>query len=202
MSQLKVGDIQIDGTRVTIGASAAATRDSPPAASGAPLGTLARWTLTVPGSAGLYFAAGLALAVAGTMINVLLHAWTDPVGALAHGGALAPAGVGLLALGAAKRALRMHPRLLHRSALGSEAGAYLSTIRELLRKEDPNHTVGWIVSTTGWTEARVVHALALLRGQEQVEEKLDLISGQFYYCSGAPSIDPRSLDARIDTLTD
>jgi hypothetical protein len=201
MAKLQVGNIKIDGRNVTIGPEpsiSAAPRPLPPSPSAA-------HALTVfdrlPVSAGALLAVGGVLTVAGTVVNVALAAWNDPLGALVHGGILAPMGVGLVVAGAVKGWVRRRPRIRHAAALGADAEPYLATLRRLLAGADAGHTLAWITSQTGWADETAVHALALLRDRGELREELDLERGDFYYQAVHPSPAPRSLDARVGDLT-
>jgi len=201
MAKLKVGDIEIDGRNVTIGPHAPApvrsNANDPRASAAGAVSLLDR----IPVSAGALLALGGVLVLVGSVVNVALAAWSDPVGALVHGGILAPLGAGMIGSGATKAWIRRRPRIRHSAALGGDAEPYLSALRRLLEGADPRHTVPWIAARTGWAEETIVHALALLRDRGELVEELDLDRGEFYYQAVHPSPAPRSLEARVGDLT-
>jgi len=142
----------------------------------------------------------MAAAVVGAAVNAWFGAWSDPVGALLHGGFLAPVGFGLVVLGAAKH-FAGRPAVRHQAALGVDPEPYVARLGTLLALPRPQQTIEWISRQTGWTEETVVHALALLRERGQVQEELDLETGEFYYVhTPLPSPGPRDLDTRLGDL--
>jgi hypothetical protein len=200
MPRLQVGDIQIDGTKVVIGGqpmdgSRPAPAPTPPP--GSPL----RWVDRLPISASALVAIGAVLAVAGAAANMLYAAWADPVGALVHGGFLAPVGVGAIGAGVVKAWMRRNPAVRYRAELGHGAEQFISTLRPLLSIADPRNTVAHIAARTGWPEQRVVASLALLRERGELREELDLDTGQFFYQTVPNLPAPRNLDSRLGDLT-
>lgn len=207
MARLQVGDIQIDGSDIRIGGRnpglpEAAGTDAR-TGTGTDVSQAVRVLDHIPFSPRTLVMAGLAAVIAGTVVNVVLGAWNDPLGVLVRGGILAPLGVGIVMLGAAKQYLRRKPEVRHRAALGADADRYLDTLRQILAQPSPQQTIGWIGQRTGWPEADVVHALALLRTRGELLEEIDLESGEFYYVAQPQplTLGPADLDTRLGNLT-
>lgn len=205
MARLQVGDIQIDGSDIRIGGSNPGLPEAPRTETdtGTDVARAVRVLDRIPFSPGTLVAIGLAAAAVGTAINLVLGAWNDPLGVLMRGGLLAPLGMGIMVLGAAKQYLRRKPETRHRAALGGNADRYLDTLRQLLGQAAPHQTIGWIRQRTGWAEADVVHALALLRTRGELLEEIDLESGEFYYVAQPQplTLGPADLDTRLGNLT-
>jgi hypothetical protein len=201
MAKLQVGDITIDGRNVTIGPQVPIPAPARPPPDGASVAHAVSLLDRVPLSTGALLSIGGILAVVGTVVNVMLAAWNDPLGALMHGGILAPLGAGVVVAGVAKAWIRHRPRIRHAAALGGEAEPYLLTLRRILVGPDTRHTIAWIAGQTGWADESIVHALALLRDRGELLEELDLERGEFYYQAVQPSPAPRSLDVRVGDLT-
>jgi hypothetical protein len=205
MARLQVGNVRIDGSDVSVGTPAPAGTGRPADASvpGGDPGFAIRTLERIPVSAGLLAVVGIACMAAGTAINVMLSAWTNPAAALLGGGVLAPVGAGLLVAGAAKRFILRRAHLRHRAALGREWQRHRDTLRTLLSGTDPRQTVEWIAARTGWPEAAVLHTLALLREEGALTEELDTTSGAFHYtCRPVPAAaTPYDLTTRLDTLS-
>ena len=202
MSRLRVGNITIDGRNVTI--------DEPNPGLGA--GSTARG-LQQPGNAAaiqlldrvplppsVLAGGGVVLTVAGTVANVLLGVFDDPVGALLRGGMLAPLGAGLLAVGIAKMFVARRPDLRHAASLGPAAAPYVEELAALLRNRDVKQTVPWIVQRSGWPEDRVLRVLALMRSRGLIVEDMDPDTGEFFYFP-EPTPTPRDLDTRLGELS-
>jgi hypothetical protein len=200
MSRLQVGDILIEGTKVSIGG----TQPPPPLKAPVPEQPKredgALLLNRIPFAPRVLGVAGAASAVVGMAINAWFSAWSDPFGALLNGGFLAPVGFGLVALGAAKH-FAGRPAVRHRAALGGDPEPYIARLAPLLALPRPRQTIEWIGRQTGWPEETVVHALALLRERGQVQEELDLDTGEFYYVhTPLPSPGPRDLDTRLGDI--
>lgn len=212
MSRLRVGDIVIEGSSVSIGgknAFAPSPANSPQQPSSSPhqathlsphrepfLHGLSR----IPFASRLWVAAGSMTALVGVVLSVLLQAWSNPLGAVLNGAFLVPVGVGLIAVGATKHFIATRPALLHRAVLG-DPEPYRARLASLLARPRGEQTVEWIGQRTGWGEHEVVHALALLRQRGEIQEELDFDTGEFYYVYVSPSLPPRDLDTRLGDLT-
>lgn len=203
MARLEVGDIRIEGSDVRIGGVTPGAATAPANAGDAGIAAGLRVLDRIPFSGRFLILAGLAMAAAGTVINLALRAWTDPVGALTSGGVLAPLGVGVLVLGVLREYLRARPDVRHRAALGDAPDAHLDRLRELLREPGPHQTIPWITRATGWDEGAVLHALALLRSSGELLEEIDFDSGEFYYMAQPTPLtaSPANLDTRLGTFT-
>jgi hypothetical protein len=198
MSRIQVGDITIDGQNVQIESLKAQAR-VPQAGlaqpSSAPLlSTLAR----LPIRPALLAVAGAALVAAGTAVNIVVGVLADPLTALLRGGVLAPLGVGLLVLAGLKAYVGGRSPAVLAASLEGGSEQYLARLRPLLQGEPGACTVPALARTTGWPEATVVRALALLRGRGEVAEELDLDTGEFYYTT--LTLPPRDLDSRLGEL--
>jgi hypothetical protein len=204
MARLQVGDIAIDGSDIRIGGAKPGSPDGGDTTQSVEdLRSGIQFLDRVPFSGRFLIACGVVVAIAGTIINVALGAWNNPIGALMGGGVLAPLGIGIAVLGAAGEYLRRRPHLRHRAALVGDPQTYLATLRQLLAHSRPDQTVPWIVHRTGWSEGTVVHALALLRSSGELLEELDLDTGEFYYVvpTNPFTLAPADLDTRLGTLT-
>jgi len=207
MARLQVGDIEIDGSDIRIGGRNPGLPEAARSDAGTDTETdvarAVRLLDRIPFSPRTLVMAGLAAAIAGTVVNVVLGAWNDPLGVLVRGGILFPLGISVVTLGAAKQYLRRKPETRHRAALGDNADRYVDVLRKILAQASPQQTIGWIRQRTGWPEADVVHALALLRTRGELLEEIDLESGEFYYVAQPQplTLGPADLDTRLANLT-
>jgi hypothetical protein len=211
MARLRVGDIEIDGSSVSIGG----VPQIPAAPSAAPGTALAVTTHAGPGTAvavvsrtgpGTALTAApkpTALASAPPAAEGLDALATFPIGhrALIGGGALlvvaalfllvalqavigAPlvfTGLGAMTLGVLKQ------RALARRAAASaedeerELADHAARLRPLLLEAKPEQTVEWIVERSGLPEAVVVRTLVRMRDRDEIMEELNTETGDWYY---------------------
>lgn len=199
MARLRVGDIEIDGTRVTIGG---ADPVRPPSAPRGPVQPgnyrLLRLLQRLPVPASALLAVGVVLAAAGTVVNAVVGVTADPFGALVRGGVLAPLGFGVTCVALLKAYLARRPDIPLAAALGGDPEGYVERLRPLLHGEPLLRTVPALAGRAGWPESTVVRVLALMRERGEVEEDVDLDTGEF--CYAIASFPPRNLDARLGTL--
>jgi hypothetical protein len=196
MSRLRVGDIEIDGSNVRIGAG-----DAEPVPSSSrrrpsirALAILLRFPL--PARAIGWFGGAAAIAGALTVIPSVL------VGRVSHGlvlgGWLSTFGVACIAVASLKGLLESGRVDINRIALGDETRALLERARIVLSRDESHQTVTWIQTQTGWPEADVIRVLTLLRTRGELVEDLNDETGEFYY-----HVVPRGssdLNARLDSL--
>ena len=199
MTKLRVGNVEIDGTSVRIGgemvvgsgvgrsaaAPAQGVRATPAGNADSGITAVTR----VPGPPVLLVSAGALLIGVGVVAMVLVDATRDPVSAFLQGGALAPVGLSLVAVGTLKAWVRRSAGRWAALRLGAERTATSELLRTLLQRSEPSHTLAWIRRETGWPEATAVATLAWLRERGELEEELDETTGEFYY-----HVPPRARD--------
>jgi hypothetical protein len=141
-------------------------------------------------------AAGLLVAAAGFALFALTGPGT-PDTAVLRGGGLIPPGLIIAAAGVAWPWVQ---RWARREVLRQEAGVLapaIAKLRALLGAPARDCTVDRLVRRTGLPTAEVVRALRWMRDTGEVDEELDLGTGEFYYGMA----EGRGLDARYDTIT-
>ncbi|HET7501725.1 MAG TPA: hypothetical protein VFK02_11995 [Kofleriaceae bacterium] len=201
--QIRIGDIEIDGQVVRIGADRAAPQSlvpmmpashllAPTAAATGSLNTLpvrAR-TMIAIGAAGLVGGAvGFALAPPASLLALVLHVVPLMFGS------------GALGLGLVKRIEERRARRAARLADETEMLAHVERVRSALRESNPSQTVEWIASTLGLSEPTVVRTLSWLRKRGEVEEELNLDNGEWYYFASSRSEALRGdLESRMAAL--
>lgn len=194
MARLKVGDIEIDGTNVTIGGQRMGvsppvaptpmpSRDAPsgPAASADPSTGLHE----LPLSSGGLVIAGIAALIAGAAWMAVNGPW---------GAFLLPIGLGLTALGLLKHWADRRAKEERERRAAVELAPTVSELRRWLSEPDQSHTVEWLVSRSGLSERQVVQGLAELQRKGELMEDLSDASGEWFYYSVSV---PRTLGARL-----
>ena len=208
MSQLRVGDIEIDGSRVTISPRSAevsafghrqpgqdASSVPVPTSARAPLDPLealdqllipAKWTAR----AGL---ASLALGVGGLL-------WSPPSDVftfLFHGGAFVSLGLGLVVVGRLQRVrLKQREADAARSELTALAPV-IERLSSLLVEPDPSHTFEWIRDETRLPSDLLVKALAIMRDRKDLVEEYSDVTAAWHYFSSPHTL---NLESRLRTL--
>jgi hypothetical protein len=210
MARLRVGDIEIDGSNVTIGGVPQIPQVP------ASQSTRPGMALTAPGRT-------TALATPAPAAEGLDALATFPIGhrlLMGAGGGLAAAAAGLIATFEAMAAAPLLFTgigavvlgLLKRRALGRRAAAraraeerelaaHADRLRPLLGEGRTEQTVEWIAARSGLPEATVVRALVFMRDRNEIAEELNTESGEWYYAPvlALPAV-PRDLDERLATL--
>jgi hypothetical protein len=207
MARLRVGDIEIDGSNITIGGvpqipaapnagpgmamtttpKAIVPSTSPPVAEGLdamatiPIGH----RLLIGMGGGLFVAAGTLLAV------------TQAVAAVP----LLFTGIGGVVVGLLKRRALGRRAAARRRGHERELGEYADRLRPLLGEAKTEQTVEWIAARSGLPEIAVVRTLAFMRDRHEVEEELNTETGEWYYgvTLSLPAAS-RDLDERLAAL--
>ncbi|HWO17321.1 MAG TPA: hypothetical protein VNO30_01045 [Kofleriaceae bacterium] len=228
MSRLRVGDIEIDGSNITIGGVPQIPTAPKPGAI-AP-GTTALVT-TTPGTTALVTTTPATAALVTTTPGALAPRSPEGLDALASfpighrllvgaGSGLAVAAAALLATTEAvaavpllfsgiggvvvgilkRRALRRRDAAQARSQ-ERELGEHAARLRPLLAEARPEQTIEWIVEKSGLPEVTVVRTLAFMRDRHDVTEELNTETGEWYY-GATLSLPPatRHLDERLAAL--
>jgi hypothetical protein len=224
MSRLRVGDIEIDGSNITIG-GVPQIPAAPKPGTGVATGVAMTVTTTTTPTTALVTTTPTAITPAGSPrtpegLDALA---SFPIGhrlLVGAGGGLAAAaatllattevvaavpllfsGIGGVVVGILKR------RAVHRQAAARaraderELGEHAARLRPLLGEAKPEQTVEWIVERSGLPEATVVRTLAFMRDRHDVTEELNTETGEWYY--GATLSLPaatRHLDERLAAL--
>jgi hypothetical protein len=189
MARLRVGDIEIDGSNITIGGvpqipaapnagpGTAMTRTATPGAitpsSSPPTPDGLDALATIPIGHRLLVGAGGGLAVAaGTLL-----ATTQAVAAVP----LLCSGIGAIVVGLLKRRALGRRAAARTRAQERELGALAERLRPLLGEAKPEQTIEWIAERSGLPEAEVVRTLAFMRDRHEVAEELNTETGEWYY---------------------
>ncbi|MGM0577942.1 MAG: hypothetical protein ACQEXJ_19605 [Myxococcota bacterium] len=206
MARLRVGDIEIDGDRVTIhgdqGASAGSpavphrsVRDAP--SDGASLAA-------IPGSPRVLTVAGASVALLGVVWMVLTPESSGLFRYVLSGGALTFFGLGAAVLGVAKHLTRRRLAAELDRAERRRLEPVRARLRHELGDEATVNTVEHLVARTGFSEADIVRALRWMREAGDVREELNLDTGEWYYVLGdegaADSLRVGDLDERAMAL--
>jgi hypothetical protein len=179
MARLRVGDIEIDGTHVRVGSS--------PTTPGVERTTLQRiaslpsahdgslsW---LPTPASWLVGLGVVMFVVGSIRLAITSGPLDVEHIVTRGAFLLPLGLGLVLL-AALKVLGAREG----AARGPDAGTldHLAQLRDVLRGAQ-RHTIPSLSRRLGWSESDVVRALGWLQHAGDVDEEIDMASGDFHY---------------------
>lgn len=195
MTRLRVGDIEIDGTQVRVSSAPTTQRfvhsasqriAHPPNVRGGALS----W-LPIP-AAWLVALAAVALSVGGIRLAVTSGP-LDVERFVSRGAFLLPLGLGLVLLAALKA---LGPRLVASRAPDVHTLEHLAQLRDVLRGTE-RHTIRSLSRQLGWSESDVLRALGWLRHDGDVEEDVDMTSGEFNYVLVAR---PQDLATRLRHL--
>lgn len=207
VSTLKVGDIEINGSDVRVGATGSQMRTSTPSSAatvrfqggmGSHPAPLPRpkyaFLKTIPLSPGFMVVGGLVLSAVGLVTTLVGRAPGNISDLILQGAVLIPMGVGVALLGGLKA--------IHHDTLGainaldadSVTEEYIAELGNLLRHEDRTHTVEWVQTKLGWSQADVIRTLTWLRERKELREEIDIDTGHYYYVASPRA---RDLDARI-----
>jgi len=217
MARLRVGDIEIDGSNVSIGGvpqipaaptSAAATPAAAKPAPGTALVVQPRAMVpassprategldalaTFPVGHRVLLGAGGGLGVAAAVLLVA----TQAVAAVP----LIFTGIGGIVLGLLKRRAVGRRAVARARAEEQALAEYAARLRPLLSETRPEQTVEWIVERSGLPEVAVVRTLALMRDRHEIVEELNTDTGEWYYGPGlALPAASRALDDRLAEL--
>jgi hypothetical protein len=140
--------------------------------------------------------AGAGIAVLGAVAPLVLGATSTVLSWLAHGGFLLPAGASTAMVGLLKAYLDGRAAAMKRAAVDNAAFEDGRSIQALLRPDGTHQTVEWIAAQTRLPEARVVAALLQLRDLGELEEELDVESGEWFYRPVPTSAASLTLDER------
>ena len=229
MARLRVGDIEIDGTNVTIGGvpqapvdprggvSVSITTTSTTVGGRAQATTLARQSPTTlatpnptalatrPAPAGLEGLADLpvgdtVLFGGGTALIAVAIALMAATAAATGSWALFP-GLGAIVVGfLRRRAVALRAARQERER-ARDLGGHAEALRALLTDHNQDQTIEWIVSKSGLPEPTVVRTLAFMRARQEVSEDLNVDTGEWYYVANRALPAPRDLDDRLAALT-
>lgn len=211
MSRLRVGDIVIDGTDVSIGGvtmtgraqalSAPQPRSSRPSSHPVLPGPIARLVANLRPRHLTMFGGGLAAVGAALLV---LGPAVDGVLAFVFGGGLfLTAGGGAAAAGLL---LTWSARERATEALRSEEAALaagVARLRSILRGAGADQTYERLVKRSGLSESMVVRSLRALRDSGELIEDLNTETGDFFYALQPverPVVAPRNLEDRIGEL--
>jgi hypothetical protein len=200
--RLRVGDIEIDGSRVTVGGTSlgphGTTSPAPALAREPPEGG---HLLHFAGArSGVLMASGGALSVGGAVLAIMTGLPSDILTFLFGGGVFVTAGLGLVSLGFVGRRLAAraneHEGLLRRQA----AQPTIVRLRPLMTTTK-GLTLEKLVDLAALPEEEIVRALVIMRDEGVVLEELDTATGHWIYVLEAPSNkSSRDLDTRLRDL--
>ena len=207
MARLRVGDILIEDGRVGFGVAAPRpARSVTPAARGSePSSTLDR----IPGTPGLLsslgglsLVVGLASVWLGRAVYTALPVDATALAWLVVGVPAVTAGLGLLALGAAKHLSAPRALAVDR---GDEVApdlfeARLARLEPILRLAGPDNTFERLLAESGLTERALLDTLVAAERSGRIEEELDLETGEWFFQLGVrPRLaDPRDASQTLD----
>jgi len=191
MARLRVGDIEIDGSNITIGGvpqipttptagpstaivvttktgTTALTPQSPPRS---PEGLDALATIPIGHRLLMVGGGGLAVAAAVVLAATLAVAAVP----------LLFTGIGAVIVGLLKWRALGRQAAARTQAQEQELDGYAARLRPLLREANPEQTIEWITQRSGLPEAAVVRTLAFMRDRREIEEELNTETGEWYY---------------------
>ena len=228
MAKLRVGDIEIDGDRISIGGhqmtgemTGPATRPSssssvmvvtspaPPRALVPAPAQVGAGGHSLDGLAGLeklpvkgttLIGGGAIGMAAGSLLLLFASAPHDLISFAFHGGLLVTAGAGVAGLGALKQLAMSRARARETAQAEAELGPLIDQLRGLLHEPHKTQTVEWIAGALGAGEAKAVRALAHMRRTGELREDLNVDSGEYFYYLEAP--EPARLRGLDDRLAD
>ena len=230
MAKLRVGDIEIDGDRISIGGQQMTGRPvattsvstsslvalgrpiAPPAlqsqAQSQPESLPALSSIDalqnlerLPVKSSLLLAGGLAASAVGSVMLLLTSAPLDVIGFVFHGGLLVTGGLGVMGLGALKEVATTRGKALRQARDRAELMPIVEKLRALLVQPHKTQTVEWIAQALGETEPKTVRALAHMRETGELREDLNLDGGEYFYYLEAPELPRlRGLDDRLSDL--
>ena len=219
MARLRVGDIEIDGSNITIGGvpqipaapiagPGVAPAATPKAGPGTALTVTPKTSALAsapPAAEGLdalaafpiehrlLIGGGASLAVAAVLMIAALQAMI--------GAPLIFTGLGAMTIGLLTRRALARRAAARAQAQERELGDHAVRLRPLLGEAKPEQTVEWIVERSGLPEAIVVRTLMYMRDRDEIAEELNTETGDWYY--GQPfalPAAPRALDERLAAL--
>ena len=109
-------------------------------------------------------------------------------------------GLGLLGLGIAKRSEEHRLLEAARARDDAELAPHLERVRAALAAQNPEQTVEWLTARLGLPETTVVRVLDRLRRAGEVEEELNVDSGDWYYFARRQLGEGRDLASRMAAL--
>jgi hypothetical protein len=207
MARLRVGDIEIDGSNITIG-GVPQIPAAPNASTGMAMTTTPK-AITLASSprtpdgldalANVPFGHRLLVGAGGGLVAVAvtLLAVTQVVAAVP----LLFTGIGVVVVGLLKRRALGRQAAARTRAEAQELGDHAARLRPLLGEAKPEQTVEWIAERSGLPEEAVVRTLVFMRDRHEAVEELNTETGEWYY--GLPLALPaasRDLDERLAAL--
>jgi hypothetical protein len=213
MARLRVGDIEIDGSNVTIGGvpQTPATPATPTARAGVAITKTPTTTTTAlarpqapPPAEGLdalaTFPIGHRLLIGGGGLAIAAAAVVAATQAVTAAPLLV-SGVGAIVVGLLKRRALRRRAAARARAEAEELGDHASRLRPLLGEAKAEQTIEWITERSGLAEAAVVRTLVFMRDRGEIVEELNTETGEWYYGSPlALPAAPRALDERLAAL--
>jgi hypothetical protein len=217
MARLRVGDIEIDGTNVTIngvpqapvsasgGVSVSITMTPARTVATRPDAPTTALATTTPASPPTGLDAFADLPVGDAVLfggGALLLVITFFVFAVTGAGAWGLfAGVGAIVAGVVRRRAIAARAVRRERERELELRGHVDKLRALLAAQNQDQTIEWIVAKSGLPEPTVVRTLALMRARQEVSEDLNVDTGEWFYVA-ARALPPgtRDLDDRLAVL--
>jgi len=215
MASLKIGDIEIDGSRVSIDGRPMTGGEPSPggqlvrrepeplvAAARAPIGDSLAPLGELPFRPRTWITAGVAVAACG-VLALVLHGSLDVVTYVFGGGLLVSIGGALAGLGVLKRLAKRRAKERRIREEDAVVAPVVERLRALLREANAEQSVAWIARQTALAEPIVVRALARLRESGELREELNEQTGDWYYVhvpGEPPPPRARDLDSRLDEI--
>jgi hypothetical protein len=209
MTKIRVGDIEIDGSQITIGgqqmtsqsanhvvvttppAPTPQTRTSPQPPPAQPNTDLAK----LPGRPMLWFLAGMSIFVHSAFFAAVTVPYFIYLG-------LGISVLGILKQRAHREDARHQHRLEKQKQLQLEAALAptLEKLRSVLSEASRPLTIEQLSECVELTQAELLRGLAHLRAQAELIEDLDTESGEWVYSLTRRQLPPQDLDARLAAL--
>ena len=228
MARLRVGDIEIDGTSVTIGGvpqapvdprggvsvsitttsttvgGATVDRRAPSTALATQRPTALATQPAAPGPTGIEGLADLPVGDAvlfggGTLLVAIAVALMAATASGAMTWAIFP-GLGAIVIGVLRRRALILRAARHRRERERELGGHADALRALLADSNQDQTIEWIVTRSGLPEPTVVRTLAFMRARQEVSEDLNVDTGEWYYVANRALPALRDLDDRLAAI--
>lgn len=186
VAQLKIGDIEIDGSVVRIGPASApgvstASHVTPGGVPERPLRSRLAFLDRVPLSPRVLVRIGIATAAVGVCVGIAIlatHTWGAP---LVIGPLLLSLGGGTAVLGLLTARFRDGGPELTGISADPLTERYVDELRAVITTSNVRNTVERLAHTLGWSQRDVVNTLGWLQARGELREELDVESGEFYY---------------------
>jgi hypothetical protein len=204
MSQLRVGDIVVDGRNVSIGST---NLTGPAATPARPDGVVPLAGTDTRPKSGVW---NVALALSGALVAAgggwAFFSNAEPFSLTSYlfgGGIVASAGCGMIVLSGCLATLRRRQLGLAAERAALELAANAERLASILTSLGPEQTLNKLVADAGLPLPAVVRALAHLREHGELKEDLNTETGEWHYSVARPLATPelpKNLDGLLSDL--